>query len=323
MGSKAYPGRKEHRYAPADCGPHANVLNKAILRLESAGIRISEHSRLRRHTTFLARVAETGSFPTTESEQHRLANALSDAAEIDLIVQTLPSTFTPLELGELRELAGGTPEHAPNEPALRYQAQWWLRSVLAMGGYDPQTPTSARESPDYLVYEGTLSYGVEVKRPGTLRGALELIAKGARQLRSQAVRGAIILDISDVVRTDELRWLPDNRLLPAGLIFEQQLKGISDRVGNQIFDSAGRTLRIGYESVMCILYVAKGWTWIQGESPELVLFAGARLQTFYPRIKNLIHHRTVMLAKKLVRGIVGAGYDFPLNDDVWLPRLHT
>ena len=117
------------RQTAAPCGILAERLSQAIGVIRSAGIRVSDLSRL--SVAVLKAVASADSLPSRELERRRLANALRDANDFEQITTLLPpSKYVDLVDDFANALKGTTDQIESQRRPYQFQTQLWLQAVF-------------------------------------------------------------------------------------------------------------------------------------------------------------------------------------------------
>jgi hypothetical protein len=306
-----YPPPADLRYTAKDCGLYAKALSDALGQFELAGVRVANAARLSAAARLLGRVAKSGSFPTEKDELRRIANAMGDASDFFDIAQLLPKVQSRTILTQLQQALKGTlDDERRRQAAYRFQTQFWLGTVLTRGGYKPRVPETQHSHPDFIVEEGLSEYGIEVKRPENAESALELLSDGAEQLHAFNVKGLMIFDLSECVGLEVLGYVPNGKEAEARDQLLAQFRTVYSRLRERALDAKNRRLRQGFERVLGIIAIARGWSWISDEPPGLALFATAGASMFFSPVRNVVYYHSIHLVEKTIRGLNQLGYEF-------------
>jgi hypothetical protein len=235
------------RSASALCEDAASDLEAALLRFDQWGVRIPNGGRLDEARRMLRNTAAKNEFPRDRDDLLRVTNAIILANDFADIAGYLDLPLTPESLRALNQAVKGSLHQAGTTRA-PYQAQseLWAQAVLSRGGLQPfaSTPRIGRSLPDYLVEVGSITYGVEVKRPETRASVVANLAKARDQLNSYGVKGVIIMDLTDC--------LPPQEPLTADGTIDQ----LNALVLREVWGS--RAYNAGYKGVMVLVVVARG-----------------------------------------------------------------
>jgi hypothetical protein len=137
-------------------------------------------------------------WPVDNNTLSEVALALRDSAEFALITRVVdPHAFGAIK-SELRRTVGGTvtQDEARREP-YQLQAQFFFGAILTYSGVNLGMPPSG--GPDFLVENGLRHHGIEVKAPETANGFERSLKKAADQLSTVQGRGAVVIDVSEIV----------------------------------------------------------------------------------------------------------------------------
>jgi hypothetical protein len=281
--------------------------------LADAGVRIPELGRLRDEIKVLRAVADAGIFPEAVVAQRIVGNAILDSIEVADIAQFLPAARSSEMASQLQAAQKGRSQDARRgQAAYRFQTQFWLGAILDQGGLCPTVPTAADgRSPDFLVEQGVSRYGIEIKRPEKHEGLSDLIDDGAKQLRAYDVMGAIVVDLTEVLGLPGLGWVSEAEAVKQRDEYIAEAQRLLNVLKTQAYDAARHALRPGYERVNGIMILARGWSWIVGDSRSLVVFAVGAATAFVPgRGHTLAYWHAKGLLNGIVKGLRAAAFEF-------------
>jgi hypothetical protein len=235
---------------PAAWAAWANALDDSVSLFEAQGVTIPLAShRLRQSAEFVRACAQAERLPDVENGETILSNAARNArdfVEIASCLGTSPSRETRNEIAQA--LVGSLGEREPDQKPYQLQSSLWFGTVLHRAGLAPRRPsvTRGQPNPDYLVERGTMTYGIEVKRCASWRALVTThLPKALGQLRAVGVRGAIALDVTEMVR---------------GVSFESigsAVRDCSNRL-ESVIHTPDRGYNAGYDAVMVSVVYARG-----------------------------------------------------------------
>jgi hypothetical protein len=186
---------------PAGAAILADKLAEAIEILRSWKLRVPEASRLPMAVGVLRRVSAAQAYPSDRRELTRIQNAIRIAFDFYHITRTLTVDRVDAVAEDLRRALGGTLDDLGATEALRAQSQVLIAAVMAVGGLGPGAPDpGATKTPDYILKLGTLRFGVEIKRPESVRAIPAKLDEAIDQVAAVDVEGGVIvLDLSDCI----------------------------------------------------------------------------------------------------------------------------
>lgn len=302
---------------PDLCKHMAGFLGDAITKLRAWNVRVLDVSRLEVERRLLLDVATRGCYPHNPAQLRQIAHALRDAHEFRYISASMPEARIEQLVKELQRTVGGTPDRRScKREAYQYQTQFWVGAILGFGNVRPIIPpTSSRRSPDYLLRNGTLSYGVEVKRPETPEGAERQMLSGARQLASAGVGGAVVIDISDCLAPEATEVIHGNESDSAELESAQTFQAIATRLEQLAFDDDRNQPRAEFlpATVMVVMASVFRWRLDDLRYPDLIKLC--RFAAFWKNRNTLAYHRTLWLRDILFRGMQATGHNLVSNRD--------
>ncbi len=292
------------------CRPMAGFLEEAIARLKAWEVRVLDVSRLEQERQLLLNVAAKGHYPRDPAQLRLIAHALRDAHEFRCISACMPKARVEQIAKELQRAVGGTPDRRPgSREAYQYQTQFWVGAILGFGRVTPIIPpTSPRRSPDYLVRNGTLFHGVEVKRPQTPEGAVRQMLSGSQQLAAAKVGGAVVVDVSDFIAPEgtEIVDLPGcDGDTPA---YARAFQEIALNLERAAFDDDRNQPRAAFMPAGVLLVTATVVRWRLDDLRCPDLSRVCRFGVFWRRRGTLSYHRAFWLKDVLYEGLLAAGH---------------
>ena len=315
-----YPPSADYRFSAKDCAPYAQALTDVLKQFELAGLRVPNAARLSTAARLLTKVSRSGHFPAAKEELRRVANAMGDASDFFDIAEILPTLQANNILAQLQQALKGTlDDERHRQTPYRFQTQFWLGAVLTRGGYTPRVPDTEGSHPDFIVEEGLSQYGVEVKRPENAESALQLLAEGAAQLRAYRVKGLIIFDLSECVGTEALSYVPIGGEIEARDGMLARFKVTYSALRARVLDAKNNRLRDGFENVLGLIGIARGWSWISDSPPGLALFGTGGGTMLFSPVRNVTYYHSKHLVAKTIRGLRRLGYGFEEFEDVAIP----
>ncbi len=186
---------------PTRCAEFAEQLETAIARLRGYGVSLADDSRLPSAAAELRRTALAGAFPEDGAARRSLLSALRDATEWSAISEALRPPIEGEFLGDLCRAVRGSLVPPPGEilEPLQLQAQLFFGALLVQDGRPLGAPTK-RGQPDFIIHDGLLAHGIEVKAPESEAGLRRAVRKADRQLTRLSGGGMAVLDISLLVQ---------------------------------------------------------------------------------------------------------------------------
>ncbi|HEX6367758.1 MAG TPA: hypothetical protein VF006_02420, partial [Longimicrobium sp.] len=220
------------------------------------------------------------------------------------IVESLPDERLEVIATDLQRVVGGQlGQMAGKRTAFQFQSQFWAGAMLVGTGVSAVVPPQGSETRvDYLLMNGTINYGVEVKRPEKRETAGKLLRDAASQLRRAKLEGAVIMDLSDCFQ--EFWHSAD---VPRGRT-EAGFDEMASELSSMIFDEHARKIQPGFENVLALMLTIRSIHWYEGqEQPDLML------RSFYGSFNRgprgtLRYHRGVWLRNLMQNGLESWGY---------------
>lgn len=193
------------RLSPSACSALAAAIDDALEIFGKWQLPTGMSTRLLKAKNCLLRVANQGSYGENPDELYETAKAIVLANEFYLISRTLKEDRAEPIAEELDIALGGTLSEIETKKknAFDIQSQFWFGTVLAYSGLHPAVPDSRKRRPDFLISVGSLSCGVEIKRPKSQASAWRALSSAASQLRAYGLPGVIAIDLSQCINADE------------------------------------------------------------------------------------------------------------------------
>ena len=286
----------------------ADRLIEALAAIEKWGIDVDAISRLREGERLLRDVAAARAFPQSHDELINVAHAARDAQEFAEISGMLPDEpIPPIAIA----LWDATTDQAPKASLLRpYQAQaeLWVGALLSCAADFVGSPLRPGR-PDYIVREGNMEYGIEVKRPQSADKILRRASKASQQLQLRTPNyhgGALAMDLTDCLEPAIATTLASG---------SPNLHAAQEWIGRQmrklhrfIYDDSAKRIRSDHHHVFCVTVVARLVHWDLDDLSQMYLtrFIGCLA---YPKSpKSLRGIRTAWLSELFHKGAKAAGY---------------
>jgi hypothetical protein len=247
---------------------------------------------------------------------------MTDASELYDIGHIIPARPTSQIAGELaRLMKGSLGDLRANREPQQFQSQFWLGTILHRGGYLPTVPPDKGTlAPDYLIEEGTMTYGMEAKRPDSSESGVAAIYDAARQLRDYGVRGAALVDVSVVADIHQLIWVRREEAYAASQSFKSRFRTATRQIGqtvNRAYNTSGSVL----QNLLVLFFHARTYSWIEGEPSGLARVLIPHVAAWIKPLKNLEYHHTMNIQAKLIIGLQKVGYPFePLSEIAATPQ---
>lgn len=312
MGSAPEPPPSERILTPERMAGLADRLKEAIAAIEEWGISLDPASRLKETEDLLRDVASAGSFPVSHDGLVEVAHAARDAQEFAEISGMLPEkplrpvaralkNATQVELSddEWSEI-GGAPYQS--------QSELWVGAMLSCAADFLGVPHRPGW-PDYIVTEGNMKYGVEVKRPRSARRVRRLASKAAKQLQVPIENyhgGALVMDLTDCLGSGMGVTLdpgPPN-LHPA----QKWIAGQMRKLHRAIYDDSAGRIRIDRSHIFCVTVIARSVHWDLDDLSQMYLHRYIGCLVYSKSAKTLRGHRAAWLAGLIHEGARAAGY---------------
>ena len=289
---------------PADLERSISVLEEAIADLRRWGLRVPELGRLQAHLKTLRGVQDAGEFPLDSGRRTVVAHALRDASDFAAIAIALEPARMEAIATELARTMGGTPHQSERgREAYQFQSQFFCGAVMSAAGVYLRASTGAGPYPDFVVDNGTLRHGIEVKRPESSRGVERGLRSAATQLAA-VDGGMVVMDLSDGLQSDLVLPVQKGEGFHAwhsetDSRFRASVRTVTELVGRRAFSNATHVLSVGF--------FARGWLWHEvGPSggPALPEFFGRfYVETLAQPAGTLMWHRGEFLCGTFELGL--------------------
>jgi hypothetical protein len=247
--------------SPSACAALAAAVDDAIEAFSKWQIPTGVNSKLLKARKCLLKVAEQDSYGTTQTDLIETAKAILLANDFYVISRTLTESRADPIAKELEiALRGPLSEiETENRNAFDILSQFWFGTVLAFSGLHPAVPDSKKTKPDFLVYEGTLVFGVEIKRPQSPSSAVRALSSAASQLRKYGEPGIIVLDVTRSVSAEALI------LYRGSLSARQLMKSRFDRLASQLFETVENNSDSDkFDRIVVLVVFARFFNWTLG-----------------------------------------------------------
>jgi hypothetical protein len=301
----------DQQLTPARLADVATYLEDATKAFRTWGVKIASGTRLLKSIDLLRQIADSGQYPSDRVCLAVIGEAIRDAQEFIEIANVLPDN--PIEavqhdLG--RAVRGDLIAPGPTGPNLQFQSQLWVAAMIG----EPDFPAgvlsmrSSEESPDYVLRNGTLEYGVEVKRPSGKLDAKTIVRKAARQIRSPRFHGGVIVvDLTDCVPV-EFRLQFGSGAQPNAAVPEN-IKTLLGGLHAEIFSELDTLLRDRREHVYSLIGFARSTYWDECDLafPQLSRYV-ATVNYWRRDHRTLRAHRARWLGSLIHAGITRAGH---------------
>jgi hypothetical protein len=254
------------RLSPSACSALAAAIDDASEVFSRWQLPTGMSTRLLKAKGRLLKVADQDSYGTTPDELYETAKAIILANDFYLISRTLKDDRADPIAEELEVALGGTLSEIETKKknAFDIQSQFWFGTVLAYSGLHPAVPDSKKRRPDFLINVGSLSCGVEIKRPKTQASAWRALSSAASQLREYGLPGAIVLDLTQCVNADEL--ILHKGRVSASQIVKHRFYPLADRLTKEA-SNYSRSDKFG--RILLLKMYARYFNWTLGEKEDV------------------------------------------------------
>ncbi len=296
-------------FTPERMADLASGLEKTIATIKRWGIAVAGESRLPKTAKLLRNVASTRSFPKSQAELERIAHAASDAQELILVRGMLPPEPLDSTVEVLRRATGGTLGVTRHE-AYQAQSELWVGAALSCTGVRLGVLTRPEgPSPDYVVWNGTMEYAIEVKRIAGNSSVRRRVSDAASQTRNSRYHGgALYVDLTD--------WLPSDVTLrfasgPPDLETPQvPIARRIDQLRKEIFDDQTSRIRQRRVNLFAVTAFARFIHWDLTDLSQLHLSRYIAPLWFWDSVRDR-YHRARWLAELLHSGASNIGLHDP------------
>lgn len=236
-------------------GEAISDIDQASKKLRAWGVKIPSNGRLVQARAILQHAAGTGEMVPLHRGDDLGLRSLELAFDYSAIADTLPPKRVAAVRRELESsLAGHLDPPEESMGPLQLQSQFVVRAAFVRAGVAPQHPTHSPrlgvQSPDLILENGLAKYAVEVKRPKTEAGLLSRFDDGRDQLLGYGLPGAVLVDVTDCVRSAPRTSVDDEvRRLALRLYDRTFVTGRGYNPGYGCVMVAGTFARIAWHSV--------------------------------------------------------------------------
>ena len=306
MGSVPDPPSADGAFTPERMADLAEGLEETIATIEQWGIAVRGESRLPRTVKLLHDVATAGSFPKSQAELGKIGYAVCDAQELILARGMLPPEPLASTVEVLRRAVGGTLGVTPSQ-AYQAQSELWVGAALSCGGVRLGVLTKPEgPSPDYVVWNGTFEYAIEVKRLAGNSSVRRRVSDAASQTRSSRFHGgALYVDLTD--------WLPPDMTVrfasgPPDLDGPRMpIARRIDELRKEIFDDQTRRIQQRREHLFAVTAFARFIHWDLTDLSQVHVSRYIAPLWFWHSVRDLRYHRARWLAELLPSGARNIG----------------
>ena len=307
MGPTPEPPPPERLLTPAKMTDLADRLKDAIAAIERWGMNLHPMSRLNETECLLREVASIGSFPDSHDDLLRVAHAARDAQEFSEIAGMLPGEPLHPAAIALRKATKGKLFQTGGAP-YQFQSELWVGALLSCAVDFLGVPLSQGQ-PDYIVKNGNMKYGVEVKRPQREDSILTRAAKGVKQLEVPSQHyhgGALVMDLTDCVGSGLASTLDSG---PPILDPVQNWIALRmQELHRYVYDDAAGRIRKGRHHIFSVTVVVRLVHWDLGDLSQMYLTRYIGCLVYPKSPKSLRGLRADWLAGLFHRGAQAAGY---------------
>lgn len=287
----------------------ADRLAGAIESIERWDLRVAESGRLRAAEKVLRRTAEAGAYPADPKELHRIASAIRVAQDFGQIMEALGPERSERLAAELERALKGTLEGVEKErEPYRFGTQFLFGAALVRAGLEPEVPTAETRNPDFVVCSGTLRYGVEVKRPSSQRGAVDVLSSARDQFEAAGLRGIVVVDVSDCLEEVGLQDCVPSFTVPPHEELKPAFRAMRTRLGDVVWDAARRRHRPGFSSVVGLWVLARGWRWALDDLSRPEYFEAQGMYRLASTRWNIWDHKTDEFQRRVQRALRDGGF---------------
>jgi hypothetical protein len=287
---------------PDACRSLSEVIVQSLDKLRSWGVRIPPSGAHMQARRWLNQLADRATLETLSTEELRRTSE-AGALAVDLYHITAMLGEEPNELvsHQLARLVRGWP--TTTRDVRQYMAQFWVGVLLAQSGLKPTIlaiADSHRPTPDYLAAVGTAPYAVEVKCPGSRRGAHRLLDSAAEQLSARREIGVIALDLTYATGLDPMGVCAPNEA-PMRDRFRDAHQELHDALVADVEEHAGA---VRFARVSLLLTFARFWSWnVRDSATERDAGLVFILSIFPDACSGLVTHVAVPFSEALVKGV--------------------
>lgn len=276
----------------------ATGLSESIDIVKTWNIRVPDSSRLPLAVRLLQRTSKLSEYPPDTQELVRIGNAIGTGFDFYRITRFLPDERIPAIAEDLRRALGGSLDDTGPSSAFRAQSQISLAAILTAGGLKPGAPeTTGASTPDYLVSIGTVTFGVEIKRPESVRSIQQRVDEAIDQIDTFSTSGGVLtFDVTDCVGS---QFNPDARDNGASSKFEIVCETVQHAVEN--------STRPGLSKVTNLVVFG---VWLRWEAGPPIVPRGTLLtydKVFRSARHGLIFEQSKQVLNRIFHGMTALG----------------
>jgi hypothetical protein len=284
-------------------------LTNAIELFESRGIRVADLGRLNQGRSTLEKVIRAGRYPSDQASLRRIANAVRLCQDFETIAESVPQEVAGRLAGELQQALKGTLDGGEKtRRPFQFQSQFWFGGALLRAGFDVLIPSDRSKNPDFVLTPGAVTYGVEVKRPGTAEAAEDALRKAREQLDAAGTKGIVVFDLSDCLEHLGLRRFVHGAVGRGYEDLKPHYRILTDSLGEIVWDAERREHRAGYTSVIGLWSLARGWLWDLDDLTSPRLFDMQGMQRFASAKGNVWYYIADEFFHRLVSALRESGF---------------
>lgn len=285
----------------------ADRLTHAIAVIAKWGIQV-DASRLIDAKRLLRDVAAAKSFPESHDELVKIAHAARDAQEFAEISGMLPDEPIPPVATALRDATTDrTPKDSPLRP-YQAQAELWVGAMLSCATDFVGSPLD-HGRPDYVVRQGNMQYGIEVKRPQSADRILRGASKGSKQLRpwtDDYHGGALVMDLTDCLEPGLATTFHCG--VPNLDLAQKWMGKQMRRLHRFVYDDSKKRIRNDHHHVFCVTVVTRSVHWDLDDLSQMYVSRYIGCLVYPKSPKSLRGIRATTLAELFGEGAHAAGY---------------
>jgi hypothetical protein len=285
--------------SPSACLALAAAVDDALDIFGKWQLPIGMSTRLLKAKGRLLKVANENSYGENPNELYETAKAILLANEFYLISRTLKEDRAEPIAEELEIALGGTlgETESKKKSAFDIQSQFWFGTVLAYSGLRPAIPDSKKKRPDFIISIGSLSCGVEIKRPQSKESAWRAISSAASQLRAYGLPGVIAVDLSQCVGVDNL--ILHKGAVSARRIVQRRFYPLVDQLTNAV-RTYSRSDK--FDRILLLKTYARFFNWTLGKKEDADMGFFFRSTVFPTACSGLVTDQSERIQNLMVRG---------------------
>ena len=281
----------------------ATRLEERLAKLKGLGVELNPASRLPQAVKLLKSVSVAKAYPGAEEQLRRVANAIKAAFNFEHIIDALRAPIPPGVHESLRRAVGGTLDDVEPTDAHRAQSELLFGVVIVAGGVKTGAPSpGATKTPDFVVEVDTVSFSVEVKRPGSAHAVEDKVGEAVSQIRDyRHYPGLLALDLSHVL--PDMYGIKD--LAEAGLRNRLAFKAAYEQARAYLVRHRSEE---GYSRVALLACIAESFLWTHPD-PHPIPHSGFRfyVEVFRKASEGLIVDQSRKLRDRTMEGFKELG----------------